>query len=181
MSPRAVVIGPPGSGKTTVGRLLADHLGVAFRDTDDDVVRLAAKPIPDIFTTDGEPAFRALEEQAVATALDEHPGVLSLGGGAVISERTRKLLADHPVVFLTVGLAEGARRTGLAQTSRPLLAGVNPRATFKALLDARLPLYREAADVEQPTDGLEPWRLVELVAGKLAEIRPGGTTPVADA
>ena len=80
-----------------------------------------------------------------------------------------------------MGLAEGARRTGLAQTSRPLLAGVNPRATFKALLDARLPLYREAADVEQPTDGLEPWRLVELVAGKLAEIRPGGTTPVADA
>lgn len=174
MPPCAVVVGPPGSGKTTVGRLLADHLGVRFRDTDDDVVRLAGKPIPEIFTVDGEPAFREWEEQAVATALAEHSGVLSLGGGAVISDRTRKLLAGHPVVLLTVGLAEGARRTGLAQTARPLLAGVNPRATFKALLDARLPLYREVADVEQPTDGLEPWRLVELVAGKLDEIRPGG-------
>ncbi|MFR9732232.1 shikimate kinase [Saccharopolyspora sp. MS10] len=177
MSPRAVVIGPPGSGKTTVGRLLAEHLGVGFRDTDDDVVRAAGKPIPEIFTTDGEPRFRELEERAVATALAEHSGVLSLGGGAVISERTRQLLAEHPVVFLSVGLAEGARRTGLAQSSRPLLAGVNPRATFKALLDERLPLYREAADLEQPTDGLEPWRLVELVAEGLARIRPGGAAP----
>ena len=181
MSPRAVVIGPPGSGKTTVGRLLAEHLGVDFRDTDDDVVLLAGKPIPEIFTTDGEPRFRQLEEQAVATALAEHAGVLSLGGGAVISERTRGLLAGHPVVFLSVGLAEGARRTGLAQSSRPLLAGVNPRATFKALLDERMPLYREAADVEQPTDGLEPWRLVELVADGLAGIRPGGAAPASGA
>lgn len=77
MSPRAVVIGPPGSGKSTVGPLLAAALGVSFRDTDDDIVARAGRAISDIFADDGEPAFRALEEEAVATALAEHDGVLS--------------------------------------------------------------------------------------------------------
>lgn len=167
MGPRAVVIGPPGAGKTTVGRLLAERWGVPFRDTDEDVERIAGKIISEIFTDDGENRFRELEEQAVRAALSEHAGVLSLGGGAVLSERTRRALANHPVVFLSVGLAEGARRTGLS-TARPLLAGVNPRATFKALLDARLPLYREAATVEIDTDGVEPAELVERVVEQLA-------------
>ncbi|MBY8848113.1 shikimate kinase [Saccharothrix longispora] len=162
MSPRFVVLGPPGAGKTTVGRLLAERLGVAFRDTDDDVVAAAGKPISDIFTTDGEPAFRALEEQAVAAGLADHDGVLALGGGAVLSAATRERLAGHTVVFLGVGTAEGVRRTGLS-TARPLLAGVNPRSTFKALLDARLPLYREVATIEVLTDDLDPERVVDAV------------------
>ena len=177
MGPRAVVVGPPGAGKSTIGKLLAERLGLQFRDTDDDVVRTAGRPIADIFTGEGEPAFRALEEQAVATALAEHDGVLALGGGAVLSARTRELLAAHPVVFLSVGLAEGARRTGLS-TARPLLAGVNPRATFKALLDARLPLYREVATWEITTDGVEPNALVDRLAERLAEHRtPSGADP----
>ncbi|QUH01603.1 shikimate kinase [Saccharopolyspora erythraea] len=173
MSPCAVVVGPPGAGKTTVGRLLADRLGVAFRDTDDDVVREAGKPIAEIFTGDGEPAFRAMEERAVAAALTEHDGVLSLGGGSVLSERTRALLDEQPVVFLSVGLAEGARRTGLS-TARPLLAGVNPRATFKALLDARLPLYREVATWELATDGVEPDTLVDRLVERVTADRAAG-------
>ncbi len=171
MSPRAVIVGPPGSGKTTVGQALADALGVAFRDTDADVETSTGKAISDIFTEDGEPAFRAHEERAVSQALDEHPGVLALGGGAVLSDRTRTLLADHPVVFLNVGMATGVRRTGLS-TARPLLAGVNPRAKFKELLDARLPLYREVATVEITTDDRTPEQVVgevltalELVGG----------------
>ncbi|RCW43878.1 shikimate kinase [Halopolyspora algeriensis] len=170
MSPRAVLVGPPGAGKTVVGRLLADRLGADFRDTDADVERLAGKPIPEIFTNDGEPAFREREEEAIAVALAEHSGVLSLGGGAVLSERTRERLVDQPVAFLSVGLAEGARRTGLS-TARPLLAGVNPRATFKALLQARLPLYRQVATWEVDTDEIEPPAVVDRIVAGLQAAR----------
>ncbi|MGM1059999.1 shikimate kinase [Saccharothrix sp. Mg75] len=166
MSPRFVVLGPPGAGKTTVGPLLAERLGVAFRDTDDDVVATAGKPISDIFTTDGEPAFRALEERAVADGLADHDGVLALGGGAVLSAATRERLAGHTVVFLNVGTAEGVRRTGLS-TARPLLAGVSPRSTFKALLEARLPLYREVATIEVLTDDLDPAGVVDAVLARV--------------
>ncbi|MGW6444387.1 shikimate kinase [Lentzea sp. NPDC055074] len=162
MSPRYVVVGPPGAGKTTVSELLAARLGLPFRDVDADVVELAGKPISDIFTDDGEPAFRALEEEAVAKALVEHEGVLALGGGAVLSATTRERLAGHTVVFLNVGMAEGVRRTGLA-SNRPLLTGINPRATFKALLDARLPLYREVATIEVLTDSLDAGQVTDAV------------------
>ncbi|RKT86592.1 shikimate kinase [Saccharopolyspora antimicrobica] len=167
MAPRAVVVGPPGAGKTTIGRLLAQQLEVDFRDTDEDVVRTSGRAIADIFASDGEPAFRAMEEAAVETALREHDGVLALGGGAVLSERTRELLAGHQVVFLSVGLAEGAKRVGLS-TARPLLAGVNPRATFKALLDARVPIYRSVAAVEIATDHVAPDEVVAQVVAALS-------------
>ncbi len=176
MSPRVVVVGPPGGGKTTVGKLLAERLGLPFRDTDADVERLAGKAIADIFTGDGEPAFRQLEEEAVAEALAEHDGVLALGGGAVVSEKTRTRLAGRPVLFLSVGLAEGAQRAGLS-TARPLLTGVNPRATFKALLDARLPLYREVAALELDTDGRTPGELTQQAIDGLLTPGTSGRSP----
>jgi shikimate kinase len=165
-----IIIGPPGAGKSTVGGLLAEQLDVPFRDVDEDISATAGKPITDIFATDGEPVFRALEETAVATALAEHAGVLALGGGAILSDRTRAALTGRTVVFLNVGMAEGMRRTGMS-TARPLLAGVNPRATFKALLDARLPLYREVATVEVATDDLPPDEIVAAVLTALGEGR----------
>lgn len=169
MSPRAVIVGPPGSGKSTVGPLLAEHLGVGFRDADDDVVAAEGRSISDIFTTEGEAVFRVLEERSIATALAEHDGVLSLGGGAVLSEATRERLRGHVVVFLDVGMAAGVQRVGLS-SARPLLAGVNPRATYKELLDARLPVYREVATIEVATDHRTPAEVVAAVAAELAAL-----------
>lgn len=148
--PVLVLVGPPGAGKTTVGRVLARRLGVGFTDVDALVVERAGKPIADVFLQDGEPVFRELEREVVAAALQEVDGVLALGGGSVLAAETRERLRGHRVVHLSVGLADGLRRTGMS-TARPLLAGVNPRATFRALLEARAPLYREVATVEIDT------------------------------
>jgi shikimate kinase len=164
--PVAVLVGPPGAGKSTVARALAEQLQLTAHDTDAAVEGLAERSISDIFTTDGEAAFRALEERAVEAALIEQRGVVALGGGAVLSAATRAALAGHTVVFLNVGMADGVRRSGLS-SARPLLAGVNPRSTFKLLLDARLPLYREVATVEVPTDGRDIAEVVADVAAAL--------------
>jgi shikimate kinase len=163
--PLAVLVGPPGAGKTTVGRLLAERLGAAFRDTDADVEVSAGKEISSIFYDDGEEAFRALERAAVARAHDEHDGVLSLGGGAVLAEGTRQRLRGHHVVFLSVGLSDAATRVGMS-ANRPVLA-LNPRAQLKALLDQRLPLYREVATVTVETDGRAPQDVMDDVLASL--------------
>jgi len=167
VSPVAVLVGPPGAGKSTVGSLLAERLGVPFVDSDALVEEAAGRTISDIFLTDGEPAFRVMERDAVARALDHHDGVLALGGGAVMTEEVSELLAGHPVVFLGVGLAAGVRRAGLS-TARPLLAGVNPRATFAALLNERLPVYRAVSRHEIATDELGPDAVVDAVVAALS-------------
>lgn len=161
-----VLVGPPGAGKTTVGRLLAERLGVSFRDTDTDIEAATGKTIAEIFYDEGEPAFRELERAAVARALGEHRGVLSLGGGAVLSAESRLLLGAHTVVFLAVGLADAAKRVGLSR-DRPVLA-LNPRATLATLLAERLPLYRGVAQVEINTSGRTPEEVVAYLSGGTA-------------
>ena len=151
MSPRVVLVGPMGAGKSTVARLLAAHWGLEVRDTDLDVERTAGRSISDIFVDSGEQAFRELERDAVALALKEHDGVLALGGGAVLDPDTQALLADHTVVFLRVGLSDAVKRVGLG-TSRPLLMG-NVRGRIKALLDERTPIYEGVATLSVDTDG----------------------------
>ena len=167
--PALVLVGPPGAGKTTGGRLAASRLGLAFRDTDDDVEARAGKPVAEVFVDEGEAAFRALERDVVAEALATHYGVLSLGGGAVLAEPTRALLGGHRVVFLSVGLADAVARIGLGQ-SRPVLA-LNPRATLRELLAARLPLYREVARAEVVTDGRTPAQVLDDVLDVLATLQ----------
>ncbi|MFE0150692.1 shikimate kinase [Nonomuraea sp. NPDC059007] len=159
---RAVLIGPPGSGKSTLGRMLADKLGVAYRDTDADVEAVAGKPVSDIFIEDGEERFRELEFEAVREALAEHDGVLALGGGAILREDTQELLAGHLVVYLQVGLTDAVQRVGLA-SARPLLV-LNPRSQLKKLMEARRPIYERLAVLTVATDGREPAELVEEIA-----------------
>jgi shikimate kinase len=164
--PRVVLVGPMGAGKTTVGRLLAQRWDVPFRDTDDDVEQAEGRTVSEIFVDDGEEHFRALERAAVARAVAEHPGVLAVGGGAVMAEETRAVLDGQRVVFLRVGLADAAERVGLG-VSRPLLLG-NVRGTMKALLDERTPIYESVAAVVVDTDGRTPEQVADAVVEALS-------------
>ncbi len=166
MKPFAVIVGPPGSGKSTVGTLLANQAGVSFRDTDADIVAAEGKPIQDIFVEEGEEHFRALERAAVTRALSEHDGVLALGGGAILAPQTRAILAPHTVIFLTVELGEAVRRVGIDH-GRPLLM-VNPRATLRYLMEQRRPLYEEVATHTVDTTGREPAEVVAEIVKALA-------------
>ncbi|MFD7630638.1 shikimate kinase [Streptomyces sp. NPDC059851] len=164
-SPLVVLVGPMGSGKSTVGELLARRLGVPYRDTDADIVAAQGRPISDIFVDEGEPYFRELERQAVAAAVAEHSGVLALGGGAVLDAGTRELLAGLPVAYLSMDVEEAVRRVGLG-AARPLLA-VNPRRQWRELMEARRPLYTEVARVEVPTDDRTPDEVAQAVLDAL--------------
>lgn len=169
MSPRAVLVGPPGAGKTTVGIALAELLGVSFRDTDADVEAVAGTTVSEIFVVHGEPHFRSLERAAVASALAEHDGVVALGGGSILHEETRRLLAASPapVVLLEVGIADAAVRVGFNR-DRPLLLG-NPRQQWQRLLAARLPHYLEVSDIRMSTDGRRPEDVAAELVGRLRE------------
>ncbi|MGW2618225.1 shikimate kinase [Streptomyces sp. NPDC001500] len=152
--PRVVLVGPMGVGKSTVGQLLAERLGVAYRDTDDDIVAEAGRSIAEIFVDEGEDAFRAWEKRAVRRALAEHDGVLALGGGSILDPDTRDLLAGRRVLYLAMDVEEAVKRTGL-NAARPLLA-VNPRKQWRELMEARRHLYEGVATAVVATDGRTP-------------------------
>lgn len=143
--PVVVLMGPPGAGKTTVGRELAEALDVDFVDTDHRIEERAGISITDIFLERGEAAFRELEEQVVAEELTRHAGVLALGGGAVLAPATQEALAGHTVVYLEVSVGEAAKRAGL-DAPRPVL-GMNPRSALVKLLNQRRPIYERLATV----------------------------------
>jgi shikimate kinase len=167
--PVAVVVGPPGAGKTTIGRALATRLGVAFHDVDAAIEDAQGRPISDIFVDDGEGAFRDLERAEVARALAEEAGVVSLGGGAVMDPLTEDALTGHVVVFLDVSIADASKRIGFDR-SRPLLS-VNPRASWVAMMNTRRPTYERVATVRVDTAGRTPDEVVDAVVAELEAAR----------
>ena len=162
-----VLVGPMGAGKTTVGALVAERLGVTVRDTDQDVETAEGRPISEIFIDSGEDAFCALERDAVADALATHDGVLSVGGGAVLDPTTRERLVGHDVVFLRVGLSDAVKRVGLG-SARPLLLG-NVRSRIKTLLDERTPVYESVATLVVDTDARPPEAVADEIVAALGD------------
>ena len=146
MAPRVILIGPMGSGKTTIGQLVASKLGIAFRDTDHVIEERAGKSVSDIFLEDGEDEFRILEKKVLRDELLSDDTVLALGGGAPISVDAQSALRAiaSPVVYLDISLATVAPRIGFNR-DRPLLLH-NPRGQWQTLMEARRPIYESIAD-----------------------------------
>lgn len=144
MAPQVILVGLPGSGKTTIGRRLAKELNVQLRDSDSLIEKMyKGRPCGEILSTLGEKDFRTVEAQIIASALEED-GVLSLGGGAVVTPATRERLKQHTVVFLDISVDEGVARTSRLQT-RPLLDVPNPREKYQQLYDQRRNFYQEVS------------------------------------
>lgn len=169
MTPRAVLIGLPGAGKSTTGRRLAKILGLRFADSDDLVEARDGRTVREIFAADGEGAFRSAEAEAIATALTGFEGILSLGGGALTTPATRTAIgaAGVPVVLLRATLETLGNRVGDGRT-RPLLTD-DPAARLAALAAEREPLYRAAATMTVDTDGKTPGQVAATVAARLHE------------
>ncbi|GED97890.1 shikimate kinase [Gordonia crocea] len=162
-----VLAGFMGAGKSSVGRTVANRLGVGFLDTDVELERDTGRRIPDIFATDGEQAFRALEAATVTRVLDEFDGVVALGGGSVTVPAIRAALAGHHLVYLRVSPAAGFAR--VAGSDRPLLAGDDPRGTYAALLHERAALYDTLAAATVDADQ----SVADVVEAVLATLETG--------
>lgn len=165
MNPTSVaIVGAPGSGKSTVGHLLARRLGLPHVDVDQVIEAEQGKRIREIFADDGEPFFRDLEAAATLRALSQ-PGVVSLGGGAVMTPAIREELGHHEVVWLQASVTQSTRRIGLNQ-ARPLLLG-NMRDRLISLLAERTPVYRALATVSVDTDKKSPTQVTDEILDQL--------------
>lgn len=172
--PRVVLIGPPGAGKSTIGRRLGRALDLTWHDTDRAIEESAGQSIADLFVDHGEAHFRDLERAEVLRSLGQEPGVVSVGGGAPMDPEVQAALAGRTVVFLDVGIADAARRIGF-DASRPLLT-VNPRASWTRMMNERRPTYQRLATLTVDTAGRKPAAVVEEIVGLLGAATGGDQT-----
>jgi shikimate kinase len=165
---RIVLIGAPGSGKSTVGIALAAHLQWPFVDTDALIELKESKKITDLFVDNGEEYFRSVEFSVLQEVLQEEPAVISLGGGAPISESAQEVLqsSNSMIVFLDVSLSTAAPRVGFNR-DRPLLLG-NPRAQWQALSDQRRPIYEKLATQSIKVDDMSVDEIIAIIESSLS-------------
>lgn len=168
MTPKAVLVGLPGSGKSTIGRRLAKALEVKVFDTDHGIEEETGRTVAEIFAAEGEPGFRRIEEQVIRRALSEQDGVVSLGGGAILTPGVREALAGHTVVYLEISAAEGIRRTS-GSVVRPLLAGPDRAEKYQELMAQRGPLYRQVCTIKVNTDRRNPGAVVRMIQARLQD------------
>ena len=167
MLKKIVLIGPPGAGKSSIGKALAKELNLNFIDSDSEIEKISHKKISEIFVEDGEPAFRLLEVDVVRKVLSDFDGVISLGGGAPINKEIQEVLqdADYPVVFIDVSIAQAATRIGFNK-DRPLLL-VNPRQQWISLMNDRRPIYEKLASQTISSDNQKPHEVAKQISDKL--------------
>ena len=167
MLKKIVLIGPPGAGKSSIGKALAKELNLNFIDSDSEIEKISHKKISEIFIEDGEPAFRLLEVDVVRKVLADFDGVISLGGGAPINKEIQEVLqeANYPVVFIDVSIAQAATRIGFNK-DRPLLL-VNPRQQWISLMNDRRPIYEKLASQTISSDNQKPHEVAKQISDKL--------------
>jgi len=166
---KIVLIGPPGAGKSSVGKALAKELSLPFIDSDSEIEKAAGKKISEIFVEDGEPHFRAMEVDKVKQLLRDFTGVISLGGGAPINKEISHILetVDYPVIFIDVSIAQAAIRIGFNK-DRPLLL-INPRQQWINLMSQRRPVYEKLATDTVSSDSKKPHEVAKIILEKIKE------------
>ena len=167
MTKKIVLIGPPGAGKTSIGKALSKELELAFIDSDAEIERISGKTISEIFVDQGEAVFRKTEVETVTRILAEFEGVAALGGGAPINPEIQKVLlnSEYPVIFIDVSISQAANRIGFNK-DRPLLM-INPRQQWLHLMSERRPIYEKLATITVSSDNSKPAEVAKTITDKI--------------
>ena len=167
MTKKIVLIGPPGAGKTSIGKALSKELKLDFIDSDAEIERISGKTISEIFVDQGEAVFRKTEVEAVTRILAEFEGVVALGGGAPINPEIQKVLlnSEYPVIFIDVSISQAANRIGFNK-DRPLLM-INPRQQWLHLMSERRPIYEKLATITVSSDNSKPAEVAKTITEKI--------------